>query len=360
MAVRVRDRSRDLGKLPSDSPGMVTQVRSHFAYTMVENLGLCVELTDDLQSFLDATCWAQIVVATLGALGAGVAMAGSLIKRPRSSVSMQLASLAAFDLMFLASSLGVAALALARWWSGATVKVFLSLRTLTFWGVAYVTLDISLERLLSVARPFLAERYFTVTFALRRTAINLLMGVAFTLPYILDLINDYSVGPWCTGSRRLTMFGLIYTLYLSLLLLYLLPFSAVIITNCIFACTLCRLGRRSAQQQRPSTRGLSALVLALGAWYAVSMLAPSLLFLLRLTRAEVFEPDVDLRVAAVADTLVTVSAAANCVFYFLLWRPFYHALMRWLGRTAVFSPSTATGNSLQPNTCRNALQESSH
>ncbi|KAL8587417.1 hypothetical protein ACOMHN_062150 [Nucella lapillus] len=71
------------------------------------------------------------------------------------------------------------------------------LRTLAFWGVTYTTLDVCLKRWLSVALPFLAHSRFTVGLALKRAVVIVVMGLAFTLPYLLDLIHGYSVGEGC-------------------------------------------------------------------------------------------------------------------------------------------------------------------
>ncbi|KAL8587416.1 hypothetical protein ACOMHN_062149 [Nucella lapillus] len=64
------------------------------------------------------------------------------------------------------------------------------------------------------------------------------------------------------------------------------------------------------------------------------MLLPSLLFLVRLTRLELFRPQVDIRAAAVADTVVVFSCCCNFLFYFLLWQHFRQAVWRWLATGA--------------------------
>jgi hypothetical protein len=73
--------------------------------------------------------------------------------------------------------------------------------------------------------------------------LTLLLGACFTIPYILDLTMGFSVGDGCISGRQLTTFGLTYTLYVSLLLLYVLPFLVVIVVNVVFAVTVWRLYR---------------------------------------------------------------------------------------------------------------------
>lgn len=344
-----------------------------FVYTIVENLGLCVELKDDLKTFLRVLFWLQIALCTAGVAGSVVAVLVCVGRRLRSSCSVQLACLALYDVLFLVACLVLSALALTNSWHSPVTKVFLAVRTLTLWGATYTTLDICGERCLSVACPFLAHRRFTVGLALKRSGVILVLGVLFTLPFVLDLVNGYSVGDGCIDDRRLTVFGLVYTLYVSLILLYLLPFAVIIAINVTFAVLLCRLRRRAVRPKEENTTAeqqLSALALGLSGWYAVSMLVPSLLFLVRLTRIELFRPDMDIRVAAAADTVVVVSACSNFLFYFLLWRPFRQVLCGWLrdrrgsyhtGQTRS-SSNTASNNQhvVSRHTDDSHLQESSH
>lgn len=357
-----------------ESQDAQTNLYRMFVYTIVENLGLCVELKDDLKTFLHVLFWLQIALCTAGMAGSVVAVLVCLSRRLRSSCSVQLACLALYDAFFLLASLALSALALADLWHCAVTKVFLAVRTLALWGASYTTLDICGERCLSVACPFLAHRRFTAGLALKRSGVILALGVLFTLPFVLDLICGYSVGDECVEDRQLTPFGLVYTLYVSLILLYLLPYAAIIIINIVFAVLLCRLRRRAVRpkgENSSAEQQLSALVLGLSGWYAASMLVPSLLFLVRLTRIELFEPGTDIRVAAAADTVVVVSACSNFLFYFLLWRPCRQVLCGWLrDRTGSYrtgrTPSpTHTGSDHQHvvvshHTDESGLQESSH
>ncbi|XP_070187690.1 probable G-protein coupled receptor B0563.6 [Littorina saxatilis] len=304
-----------------------------FVYTIVENLGLCVELTADLQAFLDVVFWLQIVLCIVGAVGSTIAAVVCVGRKLRSSSCVLLACVALYDVFFLLSSLVLAALALVDSWDSSATKVFLALRNLTLWGATYTTVDICAERCVSIAFPFLAHSRLTVGFALKRSCVILVLGVLFTVPYVVDLINGYSVGDGCLGDRNLTTFGLVFTLYISLLLLYLLPFVAIIVINVVFAVILCRLRLRSVRPKGENTTAeqqLSALVLGLSGWYAVSMLVPSVIFLIRLTQIELFDPDTDIRVAAAADTVVILSCCSNFLFYFLLWRPFRHLVCVWI------------------------------
>jgi hypothetical protein len=83
----------------------------------------------------------------------------------------------------------------------------------------------------------------------------------------------------------------------------------------------------TTQQVDTSARQLSFFVVGMSVWYAACMMAPSLLFLVRLSRVELFHPEKDVAAAVMADCLVVASAAANFFFYFLLWRHFRHTFL---------------------------------
>ncbi|KAL8606056.1 hypothetical protein ACOMHN_040054 [Nucella lapillus] len=302
-------------QLVKDQEHREDQISSFIA---IRNLGLCVKLDEDkgLYTFLEALSCVQIVLCLLGFLGSAVAVAVWVKQLGRlKSCSVQLACLSVYDVVFLLASL-----------------------------------------CLCVALPCWAGARFTVGLALKRTVLVLVLGLAFTLPFLLDLIFSFSrdgchhtyytqnsiLPPLDPGDglelvyentfnqRYLTQFGLVYTLYISLL--FLLPFITILVTFVILLYHL----RRSRSRRRPSSgvqpkeetsddegeRQLSVLVAGLSGWHVVSMLLPTLLFLLRLTRVEPFQPQADFRVTAVADTIVILSCCSSFVFFFLLSPPF--------------------------------------
>ena len=75
-------------------------------------------------------------------------------------------------------------------------------------------------------------------------------------------------------------------------------------------------------QTDSSARQLSRLVVWMSVYYTICMVLPSLLFIIRLAQVEIFHPEKDVMAAVICDILVISSAAANFIFYFLLWRHF--------------------------------------
>ena len=251
-----------------------------------------------------------------------------------------MALLSLYDLVFLTTVLLLALFHLADVSDEMTISLFLALQQLAHWGFTYTMVDISVERCLAIDRPFLARRVCGVGFTLKRAAIILAVGLAFVVPFILDLIFSFSTERECEKEMRsLTLFGVVFTLYIVVVFFFLFPFTCILVVNARLVFALRHVGERTSalnaissssscsQADISAAKQLSAFVIGMSVWYGTCMLAPSILFLVRLTRIELFHPESDITVAVVAETLVVLSAAANFVFYFLLWRNFRHTFL---------------------------------
>ena len=253
-----------------------------------------------------------------------------------------MALLSLYDLVFLTTVLLLGLFHLADVSDEMTIGLFLALQHLAHWGFTYTIVDISVERCLAIDRPFLARRICGVGFTLKRAAIILAVGLAFVLPFILDLIFSLSTerGLCEKEMRSLTLFGIVFTLYIVVIFFFLFPFTCILVVNARLVFALRHVGERTSaltaissssspcsQADISAAKQLSAFVIGMSVWYGTCMLAPSILFLVRLTRIELFHPERDIMMVVVADTLVVLSAAANFVFYFLLWRHFRHTFL---------------------------------
>lgn len=241
-----------------------------------------------------------------------------------------------YDVIFLTVVLISAILKLADVTDDAVISVFQVLRQLSLWCVTYTLVDISIERCLSIATPFLARKLFGVGFTLKKAGAVFGAGMAFTVPFVIDLIFGFSTENECKVDRSLSVYGVVYTLYTVHILLYLLPFAVILVANAVLVRALMQVGKHNgatdanssaAAKSDASAKQLSIFVVGVSVWYGACMFAPSSLFLVRLARLELFEPKTDIVVAIVADTLVVLSAAANFLFYFLLWRHFRHTFL---------------------------------
>ena len=244
-----------------------------------------------------------------------------------------MAVLSLYDLVFLSTVLILAAFHLAGVNDRTITGLCYLLRQLGHWGVTYTMVDITVERCVSIARPFLARKLRRVTFTLKRSAAILVVGVVLACPFGLDVIFGFSEEAGCREGRSLTTYGVVYKLYIGLLLLYILPFLWIVVANVRLIYVLRQVDHRHRHAVTgpsvadPSTKQLSAFVVGLSVWYSTCMVTPSILFLVRLTRVELFRPERDMIVASAADTLVVLSTAANFLFYFLMWRNFRYSFL---------------------------------
>lgn len=358
------------GQLPSTS----------FVYTVVRHMGLCVVMNDYLQRVTSARAFVQVSLAVPGILGALLSLRVTCLRRNRSSLSVQVALLSFYDLLYLSAVLLLSVLHLATVANRVVNGLLLALRMISLWCVTYTLVDISVERCLAIDRPLYARKVCRVSFTLKRAAVILAAGLILTLPFVLDLIFGFSTkNDECQprqlnrSERRLTDYGVVYTLHVVLILFFLFPFTVIIIVNSKLVYALAGVAKRhraasgrgmtspsssafsssvrkgaaaaagpktAASQAETSAKQLSIFVVGMSLWYAACMLVPSLIFTVRLSRIELFRPQMELAVVAAVDCFIVASAAANFLFYFLFWRQFRITCL------AVFCTGCRDGNGL--------------
>ncbi|KAK7501394.1 hypothetical protein BaRGS_00007519 [Batillaria attramentaria] len=301
----------------------------HLIYTplILDIIGVCAELSRGNKNAVLLSHYVQISLSVPGVAFAVLALIVCCqgCKSLRASLRIQSAFLALYDAVYQVLATAVSVSAALGVMTGPSINVLRIVQQVSGWGAAYTVLDITVERCLAICWPLRAHVIFTSAFAWKRAVVVFVTGICFSVPRVLDEIFDYSLSMSCQEQQPLTTFGIVYRLYITALLLYLLPFFAVAVANAVLACKLCRYRQNSAAAQTTtdnSGRELSRLVLMISVWYVVCMFAPSVFFLVRLTDVKVLDADILLRVALVADTSIVLNASLNFLFYFLFWGHF--------------------------------------
>ncbi|XP_070182445.1 FMRFamide peptide receptor frpr-18-like [Littorina saxatilis] len=281
--------------------------------------------------------YVQLGLALLGILGALTTLKISSGLKPRSPVLIQSFCLASYDLIFLITVAVRAVLHACDVTKTVALDVLMVVGRVCEWGVAYTVVDFVAERCFAIAAPFRAKVLCTTGLAVKRAVGILVSGLLFTLPYLLDAIFELSSPAYansptphsCQRERSEAVFSQVYSLYLTILCHYLVPFFAVAVFNLTFVICLCRhTSRRPVVANDNLATELARLVIFISVWYVICMLVPGLFFLVKLSGSDVFDDDVLLHVAAAADVCFVLNAALNFVCYFLFLRQFREHVWR--------------------------------
>ncbi|XP_059160883.1 uncharacterized protein LOC131944345, partial [Physella acuta] len=160
---------------------------------------------------------------------------------------------------------------------------------------AYVIISVTVERTLSITKPFLMEKYRKTRFALKVSLVFLALGVLVILPQMVDEFTYVTHDGGCDvdNQTQATHLSSVYTLYVTVTLNFVLPFMVVLAMNVWFAWTLFALRRSNTRQcslpaengttPLPSRdEGLIRLTVGLTCWYTVCWLVPGTYYIIRL------------------------------------------------------------------------------